>query len=102
MRCGAGSQAVAKGLPRNWVPQVDGVSGQCFFLNTRTGNLHRHHPHVREVLLYAARARPAAEAQLAEQLQQLWQYGARVADAFQRKQEQVTHQLRAARAEAWT
>jgi hypothetical protein len=95
-------QAVAKGLPRHWVPQVDGVTGQCFFLNTRTGALHRHHPHVREVLLYAARARPAAEAQLVEQLQQLRQYGARVQAAFLRKQQLTTTLLRAARAEACT
>lgn len=93
-------QAMARGLPRNWVPQVDPVTNAVYFLNTRTGSLHRNHPNVREVLEYAARIRPGMEAKLAAKQQHLEVYANRLRIGCEGRQRAIIDDLKEARRRA--
>jgi hypothetical protein len=50
---GAKQAAIAKGLPRNWLPQADPITNQIYYLNTRDATMHRYHPNVKPVMAYA-------------------------------------------------
>ena len=49
-------------LPKNWVPQSDPVTGKVFYLNLRSGELHREHPVLKPILPQLRADKAAAEA----------------------------------------
>lgn len=49
--------ALKRPLAKGWIPQVDGVTGRRYYLNLKTGELHKIHPNLHNMLPQIAKER---------------------------------------------
>lgn len=54
--------ALKRPLAKGWIPQVDGVTGRRYYLNLKTGELHKIHPNLHNMLPQIAMEREKAKA----------------------------------------